>query len=213
MSRHPTRHRETQSKPVLWKCHYCGRNGHIRPFCYKLYGYPRRPNMTRPKQGENKVMKEWKPRVIDVSFIAHTSLRESSREDWYFDSGCSRHMTGVKNYLTNIEAYTTSFVTFGDGAKGEIKGIGKLAHSGLPKLDDVLLVKGLTANLISISQLCDQGLKVNFTEGECLVSNDKNEVVMRGVRSKDNCYLWAPQEQAHSSTCLVTKEDEVKLWH
>jgi hypothetical protein len=42
-------------------------------------------------------------------------------------------------------------------------GIGKLQYSGLPKLDDVLLVKGLKANLISISQLCDQGLKVDFT--------------------------------------------------
>jgi hypothetical protein len=122
-------------------------------------------------------------------------------------------MTGVKNYLINVDAYSNSFVTFGDGAKGEIKGIGRLAHNGLPKLDDVLLVKGLTANLISISQLCDQGLKVNFTRAECLVSNDKGEVVMRGVRSKNNCYLWVPQEQASSSSCLVTKEDKVRLCH
>jgi hypothetical protein len=28
--------------------------------------------------------------------LFHTSLRAYSREDWYFDSGCSRHMTGVK---------------------------------------------------------------------------------------------------------------------
>ena len=50
----------------------------------------------------------------------------------------------------------------------------------------MLFVKGITTNLISISQLCDQGLKVNFTESECLVTNEKNEVVMKGVRSKDN---------------------------
>jgi len=37
----------------------------------------------------------------------------------------------------------------------------------LPRLVNVLLVKGLTANLISISQLCDQGLEVNFTKLEC----------------------------------------------
>jgi hypothetical protein len=73
-------------------------------------------------------------------------------------------MTGVKKYLVDIKSYSTSFVTFGEGAKGEIKGVGKLVCTGLLKLDDVLLVKGLTANLISISQLCDQGLKVNFTK-------------------------------------------------
>ena len=73
-------------------------------------------------------------------------------------------MTGVKNLLVDIKSYSTSYVTFGDGAKGETKGVGKLEYSGVSKLDNVLLVKGLTANLISISQLCDQGLKVNFTK-------------------------------------------------
>ncbi|KAK2369225.1 gag-protease polyprotein [Trifolium repens] len=95
--------------------------------------------------------KVWKPKATKVAQIAHTSFRASSREDWYFDSGCSRHMTGVERFLTDIKSYTTSYVTFGDGAKGEIKGIGKLINSGLPKLENVLLVKGLKANLISIS--------------------------------------------------------------
>jgi len=36
---------------------------------------------------------------------------------------------------------------------------------------------------------------------------------MRGTQSKDNCYLWVPQEEAHMSTCLVSKEEEVNLWH
>jgi hypothetical protein len=81
-------------------------------------------------------------------------------------------MTGVEKFLRDIKSYTTSYVTFGDEAKGEIKGIGKLHNSGLPKLDNVLLVKGLKANLISISQLCDQGFKVDFTMNECLVTTN-----------------------------------------
>ena len=40
-------------------------------------------------------------------------------------------MTGVEKFLKDIKTYTTSYVTFGDGAKGEIKGIGKLHNSGL----------------------------------------------------------------------------------
>jgi hypothetical protein len=159
------------------------------------------------------VKKQWKPKSEDVGLIAHTSLRASSREDWYFDSGCSRHMTGVGKFLKDMKSYSSSFVTFGDGAKGEILGIGNLINSDLPKLDNVLLVKGLTANLISISQLCDQGMKVNFTKFECLVTDKNGEVLMRGARSKDNCYLWVSQQEAHVSTCLISKDDEVKLWH
>jgi len=59
----------------------------------------------------------------------------------------------------DIKSYSTSFVTFGDVAKGEMKGVAKLVCIERPRLDDVLLVKGFTANLISISQLCDRGLK------------------------------------------------------
>jgi hypothetical protein len=36
---------------------------------------------------------------------------------------------------------------------------------------------------------------------------------MRGSRSRDNCYLWIPDETARSTTCLISQEEEVKLWH
>jgi hypothetical protein len=128
-------------------------------------------------------------------------------------------MSNIKNFkslkflfflqLNNFFIY----VVFGDGAKGRIKGIGNLANDGLPKLEELLLVKGLTANLISISQLCDQGLKVNFSQPECLVTDAKGVVLMKGVRSKDNCYLWVPNQKSHVATCMIATEDEVKIWH
>ncbi|KAI5396719.1 hypothetical protein KIW84_062808 [Lathyrus oleraceus] len=120
----------------------------------------------RPKHHRPVNKKQWVPKTNVTSLIAHISFRVSAKEDWYFDSGCSRHMTGNKDLLTGLHPHAISYVTFGDGAKGEIKGIGKLDCPGVPELDNVLLVKGLTANLISISQLCDQGLDVNFTKTE-----------------------------------------------
>jgi hypothetical protein len=214
---HPAPHQTHvhKKKFTTEECHYCGKNGHSKPSCYKLYGYPKKKSQTQPRafHAKDKIKKEWKPKAKVAAHIAHTSLRASSREDWYFDSGCSRHMTGVEKFLRDIKSYTTSYVTFGDGAKGEIKGIGKLHNNGLPKLDNVLLVKGLKANLISISQLCDQGLKVDFTKNECLVTSNKGELLMKGERSKDNCYLWIPPETAHSTTCHVSQTDEANLWH
>ena len=76
----------------------------------------------------------------------------------------------MTNYLIDLKAYATSYVTFGDGAKGRIKGIGKLARTGSPLLDDVLLVEGLTANMISISQLCDQGQECKNKFGSAYIS-------------------------------------------
>src|SRR3954462_8099397 len=212
MSKHVTQHHEKgemKRKFQRWRCHYCGRFGHIKPFCFRLYGYPDQAPSYKPKQIMPIQKQHWKPK--SMALIAHTSLRVSAKEDWYFDSGCSRHMTGLKNLLVDIKSHSTSYVTFGDGAKGEIKGVGKLDCSGVPNLEDVLLVKDLNANLISISQLCDQGYQVNFTKDECVVTNEEKEVVMRGVRSKNNCFLWVSQESSHSTIC--SKEEEAKLWH
>src|SRR3954464_5774863 len=212
MSKHVTQHHEKgemKRKFQRWRCHYCGRFGHIKPFCFRLYGYPDQAPSYKPKQIMPIQKQQWKPK--SMALIAHTSLSVSAKEDWYFDSGCSRHMTGLKDLFVDIKSHSTSYVTFGDGAKGEINGVGKLDCSGVPNLEDVLLVKDLNVNLISISQLCDQGYQVNFTKDECVVTNEEKEVVMRGVRSKNNCFLWVSQESSYSTIC--SKEEEAKLWH
>lgn len=120
-------------------------------------------------------------------------------------------MTGVHKLLVDVKSHPIGSVKFGDGFKGEIKGVGKLKCASSPSLEDVLLVKGLTANLISISQLCDQGLLVNFSKSEFLVKDRKYVVVLKGIRSKGNFYLWGSQIVAYFSTCSITNEDEVKL--
>ncbi|KAI5437981.1 hypothetical protein KIW84_023928 [Lathyrus oleraceus] len=74
----------------------------------------------RPKHHRPVNKKQWVPKTNVTSLIAHTSFRVSVKEDWYFDNGCSRHMTGNKDLLTGLHPHATSYVTFGDGAKGEI---------------------------------------------------------------------------------------------
>jgi DNA-binding protein YbaB len=82
---HPAPHqRHThRKKSTAIKCHYCGKNGHKKSSCYKLYGHPKKKSQsqTRAYHTKAKVKKEWKPRVQEAAHIAHTSLRASSRED------------------------------------------------------------------------------------------------------------------------------------
>jgi hypothetical protein len=182
MFKHLEEH-QTKKKSKSWVCDHCKEKGHIRPYCFKLHGEFLHFQQKLSKKGWNHISTK-------TGLIAHTSLRASSKEDWYFYSGCSRHVTSVENYLEDVRSYVTSYVTFGDGAKGKIVGIGNLIKQGLPRLDDVLLAKGLTANLISISQLCDLGLQVNFTKPECQLSDDKGEVLMRSVTARFSLDLF-----------------------
>lgn len=96
-------------------------------------------------------------------------------------------MIGEKSYLEELRPYSNSYITFGDGARGRIKGTHKLFSLGFPCLDDVLLIEGLTANLINISQLYDQCMNVNFNKYECIVSSKDQKVLMKISKSKQNC--------------------------
>ncbi|XP_073159116.1 uncharacterized protein [Henckelia pumila] len=61
--------------------------------------------------------------------------------NWYFDSGSSRHMTGLKHHLTDYIEQIGGRVTYGGGAKGRIVGKRTLNVEGFPKLHNVLHVQ------------------------------------------------------------------------
>ncbi|GAA0144991.1 transmembrane signal receptor [Lithospermum erythrorhizon] len=109
-------------------------------------------------------------------------------------------MTGDATSLENIVKYSGREVTFGDRGKGRVIGKGRLCVSGLPKLEDVLLVKGLTANLISISQLCDSTWTVKFRKDSCIVMDIHSMIVMEDKRSSDNYYQCTPLKASIGKT-------------
>lgn len=59
--------------------------------------------------------------------------------------------------FTNFKECNAGHVMFRDGVGGMILNKVSINQFGLPCLQDVRLVKGLSTKLIIISQLCDQG--------------------------------------------------------
>lgn len=94
---------------------------------------------------------------------------------WYLDSGCSRHMTGDKAMFVNLTSHNGGDVTFGDNNKGKVVGIGNVVNKSL-SISDVLYVKGLKHNLLSISQLCDKGYDIKFEADRCIVREDLENI-------------------------------------
>lgn len=77
-------------KKYAKRCHFCGRYGHIRHFLYRLYGYPQsysHPRLSERKGNKTRAKKVWKPKEYVKFLLAHVSLRGSSKEVRYFDSG------------------------------------------------------------------------------------------------------------------------------
>ncbi|GJZ04467.1 putative ribonuclease H-like domain-containing protein [Tanacetum coccineum] len=139
-----------------------------------------------------------------------------------FDSGCSRHMTGNKDFLIDYQDIDEGFIAFGGSARGgKITGKGKIRTDKLD-FEDVFLVKELKFNLLSVSQMCDKKNNVLFTETECLVLSpdfkllDASQVLLR-VPRQSNMYNFDLKNVVPSGnlTCLFAKAtiNESKLWH
>ena len=71
-------------------------------------------------------------------------------DKWTLDSGCSRHMSGNLNILKDIVYKDCGSVNFGDNSKGYVISLGNIDNS---KTSNILLVKNLKHNMLSVNQL------------------------------------------------------------
>ena len=101
-------------------------------------------------------------------------------------------------------------ITFGDRSKFVIRGIGIVDIPGLLVFEDVWYVDGLKANLLSISQICDNGLNVLFTKYECKILDGGGDCIYICVRTTDNYYGIT---SSISNKCFNAKINQVDLWH
>ena len=97
-------------------------------------------------------------------------------------------MIGDRPLFKVFESKKGGNVTFGDGSKSKIKGKGTISLPGLPDIANVLYVKGVRMNLLSISQICDQDFMVLFSKGKCIVLDESRKKLISGVCILDNCY-------------------------
>ena len=66
--------------------------------------------------------------------VVCTSLKVNVKQKWCFDNGSSKHMTGNKEFLINLQPCNLESMTFDDVAKGTVIGSGLLKVPGMPKL-------------------------------------------------------------------------------
>jgi hypothetical protein len=77
---------------------------------------------------------------------------------WLIDSGCSRHMTRDKAWFSSLVSVVMKrYITFGDNGRGRVLSEGEIKVSDKITLRRVGLVQSLGYNLLSVSQLLDEG--------------------------------------------------------
>jgi hypothetical protein len=66
-------------------------------------------------------------------------------------------------------------------------------------------------NLISVSQMCDQGHKVTFNSQKCEIRREgSGKLVGTAARTSNNIYVLS---EIGNEKCCLGKEYEIWLWH
>jgi transposase InsO family protein len=169
------------SKKSQWKnkgprCFQCNKHGHISKNC---------------RNESNKSKADAKPSAKSAFYSACKNDDESSStkafrtsekiaDDWYIDSGASRHMTPNKNILKSIQRSSTETIVGANDAKMSVVGEGKTVLNmkhGDVDVNNVLLVPDLGVNLLSVNEMVKRGNTVIFDEKGCTISNERNEIL------------------------------------
>ena len=119
-------------------------------------------------------------------------------------------MIGDKSLFKSLKEKIGDYVTFGDGSHAQVLGKGTIEIPGLPLLKDVLYIKGLKVNLLSIPQICDEDFLVQFSKKGCVIIDEEGIQVLEGNRTTDNCYKVVPTSKI---SCISARVDMLELWH
>lgn len=60
-----------------------------------------------------------------------SSTRQDLEHTWFLDSGCSRHMNGLKFILKDFVEKNGPIVVFGDSSEGVVKGFGTIKEKAI----------------------------------------------------------------------------------
>lgn len=128
---------------------------------------------------------------------------------WYIDNNFSKHMTYNKSKFISFKQVNGGLVKFEDNVSTKISGKDILSlENGKTKIENVLYVEGLRNNILSSSQMRDQGNTLTFHVEGCEIRK-VGKRVLEAKRLANNIYVLS---EIRDERCM-SQEDESWLWH
>ena len=194
------------------KCYLCKQVGHFQRDCPKKVG-------SRSAEQEACVAATEDKEVAFVATPDKIGIKKS--RDWIIDSGASRHMTWDRGQLEDYRTMDKpELVRLGDNHVVEAQGIGNVRISVVlddgsvqnSVLCDVLYIKNLAVNLLSVSATTNKGYDVSFNEDTCRILDTGGKIVCRGIK-EGNLWKLLLRSAAHSAALAREGPTLADVWH
>lgn len=163
-----------KQKQSKWKCYHCGKDGHIKKYCYNFIRKQKQGGNTNINAGSSNCLAE----ILTVSSL-------SMENEWVMDSDCSFHMCPNREWFQNFNKKETGTVYMRNNQSCSVQGIGniplKLHNNKVRILTDVRYVPDLKRNLISLNTLDELGFLYKAENGFMHILKGDN-LIMSGSK-------------------------------
>jgi hypothetical protein len=197
-------------------CSYCKKVGHEEHSCHKkqideLKHLLKKNNINFPssQQSSTPFSKSSKGKATALVATADSS------QQWILDLGASHHMGSVREQFSLLEPCSVPHILIGDDSPVDVIGKG-FVDVGTGTFEDVLCVPNLSANLLSIYQISQNGRKVEFTPDSVTIRDLEDNALLAVGKDDHESRLYAFSHfvlDSHSTTFLTHSDSVSKLWH
>lgn len=198
------RGRQPLNRAII-ECFKCHKLGH---FQYECPSWEKKANYAELEEEE------------EILLMSYEEPHQTKKEEiWYFDSGCSNHMTGNKEWFLNLEDDFSRTVKLGNDMRMVVaaKGSIRMQLNGITQvISDVYYIPELKNNLLSIGQLQEKGLAILIQDGSCKVFHPMRGLIMQTNMSGNRMFYVSASMQPKNSLCLqaeVESDKEAHMWH
>jgi hypothetical protein len=133
---------------------------------------------------------------------------------WLINSDCSRHMTGDRGWFSSlVPVVTKRYITFGDNGRGRVLSEGEIKVSDKITLRRVALLQSLGYNLLSVSQLLDEGFEVSFRPGGSRILDSRGDLVCMVIPKGQVFRAEFSQSSGVERCFLAGSSSELWKWH
>jgi hypothetical protein len=192
------------------RCFVCHKFGHYAGQC---------PNKKKKQTTASTTVEEFSTKFDkEFSLVVCISTRTTHSDMWYIDSGASRHMTGVREHLTDLTQIGDVEVVLGDDRVVKAVGCGTISfqRESLPSMSfpEVLYVLGLKKNLVSVSAIEERGYEVLFRDGQVLLYPKGSSITSAKVIGTRHEKLYKLMFQPARALIHTTSSSNLcELWH
>jgi hypothetical protein len=151
---------------------------------------------------------------------AHALLGDGSSSDktdgWCLDTGATHHMTGQREFFTELDSDVRGSVKFGDASGVEIMSTGSVTfapESGEHRLlTGVYYIPTLRNSIISLGQLDENGSHVEIKNRVMRIWDRHHRLLAKVTRGTNQLYVL--NVQVAQPLCLAARQDdEAWQWH